>query len=135
MFHRQIEELRRYFRADYAREIAARNMDKSLQERWQLIAASEEHQRRQIFATARAQCIAIISLVPLAVIAIGLVSTHRLHDEVELDIGSHRVPDAIVYLAMALYVVPAAILGWHVGTRRARKQLDRRGLAPASAGR
>jgi len=134
MFQRQIEELRRYFRADYAREIAARNMDKSLQERWQLITASEEHQRRQIFAKARGKCIALISLGPLAVLAIGMVGTHRLHDEIELDIGSYRVPDPIFYLALVLYVVLAAIIGWHVGNRRARKQLEKRALASPSAG-
>jgi len=133
MLRRQIQELRRYFRADYAREIAARNRDKSVQERWQLIAASEEHQRRRIFATARAQCIALISLGPLAVLAIGLVSTHRPHDEIELDIGPYRVPDAIVYLAMALYVVLAAVIGWHIGNRRARKQLALRPAGPTTS--
>ena len=130
MFRRQIEELRRYLRADYAREITARNRDKSVQERWQLIRSSEEHQRRQIFANARAQCIALFSLGPLAVVAIGLIGTHRRHDEIGLG-----VPDAIVYLAIVLYVVAAAIIGWHVGSGRARKQLEKRAAASASTGR
>ena len=132
MFRRQIEELRRYLRADYAREITARNRDKSVQERWQLIRSSEEHKRRQIFANARAQCIALFSLGPLAVVAIGLISTHRRHDEIGLGLG---VPDAIVYLAIVLYVVVAAIVGWHVGSGRARKQLEKRAATSASTGR
>jgi hypothetical protein len=63
-------------------------------------------------------------------VAVDLISTHRLNEEIDLG-----VPDAIVYLAIALYVVVASIIGRNVGSGRARKQLEKRAAASASTGR
>ena len=127
MFEKDIDDLKTYVRADYARRIAAENRDKPIRERWRLILDSQGHKDRQLFARSRAKWIMIVAFSALlAIYLVGTAAGLSSDSAVNPTIGSYRFPDRLVMLISILIGLAIGIAGWSIGTRRARKQLAAR---------
>ena len=123
MFEKHVHDLKTYFRPDYARRIAAENRDKPIQERWRLIRESEDHKRRQHFAQSRAKWIGAIGSAVLLTLYLAMVLLGVSPDDpANPTIGSYRFPDWLTMSIAILGGLAIGVVGWRIGTRRAREQ-------------
>jgi hypothetical protein len=124
MSEKNVDNLKTYLRADYARQIAAENRDKPIQERWRLIRDSDEHKHRQQFARARSKWILIIGFSTLLAFYIVMVLFGVSPDDpTNLTVGSYRFPDWLTMSISILVGLAIGVAGWLIGNKRARAQL------------
>lgn len=125
MLEKPIKELRDYVRADYARDILRANSDKPLEERWRLVLASEEHQRRRLFARTRGKFLLLASL-PMFALSLVFVLIAGTDAQAHIVIASHDVTDAAVIFGLVAYLTVALVLAWRSGNKAAQRKWSTR---------